>query len=361
MPVAFEQLEGSIIDERYRLIRKIGEGGMATVWEAEHQTLGSSVAVKFLRYGAMQNAQVRERFLREARVAASVRHRNVVEIMDFGVTSDGAPYLVMELLNGEPLASLLARESFLEPAEAIRIISLVLRGIVAVHEEGIVHRDLKPQNIFVVEDVDGRYPKLLDFGVCRITESGEKSITREGTILGTLEYMSPEQARGRKDVDYRTDVYAAGAILYETLTGRLPHESKNPGDLLVKIACDPPARVETYQLGIPPALAEVVHKAIAKDRDERYQSAREMREALYAASRAGGFGNVVSGVVSRIETIEAIEARAARAQTPTLTDGAPATPAPAEPAPATRQTGRVSSTIVLAVAIAAATAALLLL
>lgn len=329
MSAALEQLEGTVLDGRYRLIRKIGEGGMATVWEAEHMTLGSAVAVKFLRFGALQSQQARERFLREARVSASVRHRNVVEIQDFGVTEDGNPYLVMELLRGETLAAMLSRQGILPVAEAARMVSLILRGLIAVHEQGIIHRDLKPQNVFIVDDPDGSYPKLLDFGVCRAAdpEPTARNLTREGTILGTLEYMSPEQARGLRDVDTRTDVYAAGAILYDALTGRLPYEAKATGDLLVKIACEVPTSIAAYRPDLPEPVVEVVMKSIAKLREDRYQSAREMREALFVASRAGGFANVESGVITRIDVADQL----ARGTADTVALDASEAPAPRKP------------------------------
>ena len=363
---ALDDLEGRVIAERYRLVRKIGEGGMATVWEAEHMTLGSSVAVKLMRHGAQQSRQARERFLREARMSAQVRHRNVVEIQDFGVTPDGIPFLVMELLRGETLAQLLQRDGSLTQAEAARTMSLVLRGLLAVHEKGIIHRDLKPQNVFIVEDPDGRYPKLLDFGVCRSAaiEGDAKNLTLEGTIVGTLEYMSPEQARGKKDVDARTDVYAAGVILYEALTGRLPYESKFKGDLLVKVVSEEPVPVLDRDPTIAPPIAAVVMKAIAKAREDRHETAREMRDALFVAARAGGFANVESGVVPRLEA----QARIARSQAETLADdpehralGAPpALAAASEPPPRAAPRRRVELVILFALIVAAAVAASLL-
>ena len=359
---ALDQLEGKVIAERYRLVRKVGEGGMAAVWEAEHMTLGSSVAVKLMRHGAQQSQQARERFLREARTSAQVRHRNVVEIQDFGVTPEGDPFLVMEFLRGETLAQMLDREGQLPQAEAARTISLVLRGLLAVHEKGIIHRDLKPQNVFVVDDPDGRYPKLLDFGVCRPAADGDaKNLTLEGTIVGTLEYMSPEQARGKKDIDARTDVYAAGVILYEALTGRLPYEARHKGDLLVKVVSEEPVPILDRDPTIAPGLAEVVMKAIAKDREDRFASAREMRDALFAAARAGGFANVESGVIPRIE----VQERIARAHAETVADDRPLGAPPevaatSEPAPERPPRRRTDLVILFALLVAAAVAASLL-
>ena len=287
---------GTVVGGRYRLVKKIGEGGMATIWEAEHQTLGSPVAVKFLQWQGPQSEQIRERFLREARVAASVRHRNVVEITDFGLTDDKTPYIVMEMLRGESLADRLDRETRLEPIEAARLVSLTLRGIAVVHEKGIVHRDLKPENIFIVDDPDGTYPKLLDFGVSKRADPTAKNLTQEGMIVGTPEYMSPEQARGLRDVDSRTDVYSMGVILYEMLTGRLPYESENIGDLIVMITTQPPTPVIKYKADLSPELVAIVERALQKDRNLRFQTAREMRWALIEAFRGEQFGDVDSGV-----------------------------------------------------------------
>ncbi len=290
--------EGTVVGGRYRLVRKIGEGGMATIWEAEHQTLGSPVAVKFLQWSGPKSDEIRERFLREARVAASVRHRNVVEITDFGLTDDKTPYIVMERLQGESLADILDREGRLEPSEACRLVSLTLRGLAVVHEKGIVHRDLKPENIFIVDDPDGSYPKLLDFGVSRRNEPAARNLTQEGILVGTPDYMSPEQARGLRDIDARTDLYSMGVILYEALAARLPYESENIGDLIVMITTQPPTPIAEIVPDLSPQLVQIVDTAIAKDREERFQSARDMRWALIEAFRGDGFGDVASGVTS---------------------------------------------------------------
>lgn len=290
--------EGTVVGGRYRLVRKIGEGGMATIWEAEHQTLGSPVAVKFLQWSGPQSEQIRERFLREARVAASVRHRNVVEITDFGLMDDKTPYIVMERLQGEILADIFEREVALPPHEAARLVSLTLRGLAVVHEKGIVHRDLKPENIFIVSDPDGSYPKLLDFGVSRRTEPAAKNLTQEGMLLGTPDYMSPEQARGLRDIDARTDIYSMGIILYEALSGRLPFESENIGDLIVMITTQPPTPITAHVPDLAHPLVEIVERAIAKDREQRFPTAREMRWALIEAFRGDSFGDMDSGVTS---------------------------------------------------------------
>jgi len=276
---------------------------MATIWEAEHQTLGSPVAVKFLltRTGP-EGDQLTQRFMREARSAASVRHRNVVEIIDFGVTDEGIPFIVMEMLEGESLADRLDRETTLDVPEAARIVSLTLRGLAAVHDAGIVHRDLKPENVFIATDADGTYPKLLDFGVSRQTGStGSKDLTQEGILVGTPEYMSPEQARGLKDIDLRTDIYSMGVILYEAITGRLPYEAENVGDLIVLINTEEPVPVTEHRPNLSSDVAAIIHRALSRDREARFQDARSMRWALIEAFRDEAFGDAPSGVTSYSE------------------------------------------------------------
>lgn len=276
---------GVTVGGRYRLIQQIGEGGMASVWHAEHTTLGSPVAVKFLHSVGPEAARMTDRFLREARVAASVRHRNVVEIKDFGLTDDGIPYMVMEYLEGMSLAERLSVPPRPTDSELVRLFALTLRGLAAVHDAGIVHRDLKPENVFLVSDADGVFPKLLDFGVSRQVDSVNTSLTQEGMLVGTPDYMSPEQARGLRDIDKRSDIYSAAVILYECLTGRLPFESENVGDLIVMITTHVPRTVAEWRPDLPPALSEFIAKGMARNRDERFQDAREMRWALLSAAR----------------------------------------------------------------------------
>ncbi len=291
---------GTVVGGRYRLIREVGQGGMATVWEAEHLTLGSPVAIKFLASSAgPRQTQLIERFMREARVAASVRHRNVIEITDFGISDDGrAPYMVMEMLQGEALADRLEREGHLHVGTAVQVVWLSLRGLAAVHDAGIVHRDLKPENIFLVDDPDGAYPKLLDFGVSR--RVADTDITQEGILVGTPDYMSPEQARGLRDINLRTDIYSMGVILYEALAGQLPFQSENAGDLLMMITKEAAPPLSSHRPGINPAICEVVERAMHKDRDERYQEAREMRWALAEAAAEYGLSSERESGVSRI-------------------------------------------------------------
>ncbi len=280
---------GHVIAERYRLEVPIGTGGSATIWRATHLTLGHPVAVKFIDVIGPRQGELRERFLREARVAAAIRHRNVVDIVDFG-TEDGPPYMVMELLEGQTLAARIEAGPPFTVGDAVRTMSPILAGLAAVHDAGIVHRDLKPENIFLVDDADVSYPKLIDFGVSRVldSEAGLQSVlpTRDNAIVGTPQYMAPEQARGLKEIDHRADLWSAGVMLYELLTGTLPFDSDAVGDVIIEVATAevPPITALRPELAGP--LEEVVHRALSRQPDARYASASEMRAALIEAVRA---------------------------------------------------------------------------
>ncbi|MCA9531485.1 MAG: serine/threonine protein kinase, partial [Myxococcales bacterium] len=264
---------------------------MGTVWAAEHLTLGVQVAIKVVDLRGDDDADVAAaRFLREARVSARVKHRYVIEILDFGRLDDGAPYMVMERLDGESLGDRIRRQGTLPLEEALGLMAQVLTGLRAVHEQGVVHRDLTPENVFLVRDSEGAYPKLLDFGISRVLERSERGpvTTVAGRLIGTPEYMAPEQARGSGDLDHRVDLYAVGVLLYEALTGALPFEAEGFGELLGHVMFEEPIPIERRRPDLPPAVCAVVRKALTKRREERYQSAREMREALLAAAEALG-------------------------------------------------------------------------
>ncbi len=264
---------------------------MASVWRAKDETLDRPVAVKFLHSGysgapdtAGSRDDATDGFLREARIAAAVRHRNVVAILDFGAHEDTTPFMVMEFLEGESLEDRLERGERLSPQEAVRVAVRVLQGLTEVHAAGIVHRDMKPANIFMVRERTGFFPKLLDFGISRSVDqqSGRRSAltTKDGRIVGTLQYMSPEQARGLMDIDRRTDIYSMGVILYELLAGQLPFNSPHEGDLLVQIITATPPTVLELAPGVGKPLSDAVTRAMQREREDRYQDAEEMQTAL---------------------------------------------------------------------------------
>jgi serine/threonine protein kinase len=234
--------EHSIIAGKYRLIRQLGQGGMGSVWLAEHLTLCSQVAIKLIHVDMAGSAEVLGRFLREAQAAASLRSPHVVQILDHGV-DDGTPYIAMELLDGESLADRLARVGRLEPAALARIMTGIGRAIGRAHEASIVHRDLKPDNVFLVRNDDDEITKVLDFGIAKATVgslgAAVSSATRTGAVLGTPYYMSPEQAEGARSLDHRTDIWAMGVIAFECLLGRRPFDAETLGGLLLAICTRP--------------------------------------------------------------------------------------------------------------------------
>ena len=266
---------------------------MGSVWRARHLALDAPVAIKFVHVQGGDPERFLARFEREARLAASVRHRNVVSITDYGHMADGTAFMVMDCLEGDPLSSYLPDR--LSASEVLYLAELLMRGLVAVHEAGIVHRDLKPENIFVVRDATGFYPKLIDFGISKnLRPEGERRsavTTQEGAIFGTPAYMSPEQARGLPGIDERTDIYSMGVILYEALSGRLPYDTEYVGDLILAIVVGGAKHVRELRPDLDPRVADLVMKAMAHDARDRFQSAREMLAAL--ATLAPGRGDAV--------------------------------------------------------------------
>lgn len=269
---------------------------MATVWEATHLALNRRVAVKLVHLPGVSPAQARERFLREARVAAAVRHRNVVDILDFGTDEDGRPFMVMELLVGRPLSGRLEEAPIVGVEEAVHIMAGVLSGLAAVHDAAIIHRDLKPENVFLVEDEEGVSPKLLDFGVSRALDSrgGLKSVlpTVENAIVGTPHYMSPEQARGLRTVDHRSDLWSAGVMLFELLTGTLPFDGDASGDVIIRIATSAPPRLSVLRAELAGPLERLVDRALSRVPGDRFPTARAMHSALLVAAAGAGAGAV---------------------------------------------------------------------
>jgi len=276
---------GSEIAGRYKLVSLIGEGGMGSVWRAEHLTLHSHVAIKLINPGAASLApQARERFMREARSAASLSSPHVVHITDFGVDDD-VPFIAMELLEGETLEERLERVRPLAPGETLRLLHHVARAIGKAHEAGIVHRDLKPANVFIVKNEDAELAKVLDFGVAKDTQRGDDAastaLTQSGAVVGTPCYMSPEQATGERDIDFRSDLWSLGVIAFECITGERPFSGETLGSLVLQI-CSKPLPVPSEIASVPEGFDAWFAKAVARDPDDRFDSAREMIKALRA-------------------------------------------------------------------------------
>ncbi|MGE0791013.1 MAG: protein kinase [Sandaracinaceae bacterium] len=291
-----ELARGAVIGGKYRLEEPIGKGGMASVWRATHTELDAPVAVKLLEAFGSSKARMTARFVREAKLAANIAHRNIVRILDYGMVEDSEqPFMVMELLEGESLAARFeSTERPLTDIEICEILIQVLGGLAAVHDAGIVHRDIKPENVFLARDPDGEYPKLLDFGISRsLGDTDEARMTSTGMVVGTPLYMSPEQARGLRDIDTRTDLWSVGIILYEGLTGDVPFDSENMGDILIQVATERVPPLDELRPDLPAALSSVVMRALTKDRTQRWQDARAMRDGLRAAVDALASGQTV--------------------------------------------------------------------
>jgi tRNA A-37 threonylcarbamoyl transferase component Bud32 len=268
----------------YTLVRMIGEGSMARVYEAEHSRIGRKVALKVLRSEAAKNATTVKRFIDEARAVNRVRHAGVVQVTDLVEFSDVAPFCVMELLEGEDLASLIERRGRVATSKLITIASAVAETVAALHTAGIVHRDLKPQNIFVGETGGHLRVTLLDLGTAKVTDESRGFTpaheTAQGTIVGTPAYMAPEQAVGQP-ADERVDVYALGVVMYEMATGRLPFEGNNLTELLFAQATTRPDHVnDTPGVDVPAELDELVLRCLSREPANRPANMRELANAL---------------------------------------------------------------------------------
>jgi serine/threonine-protein kinase len=278
-------LIGKTIGQKYHVKSVIGEGGMGTVFEAEHHALGRTVAIKVLHPLQAKRPVAVKRFQQEARAAGAIGHPNICEVYDLGTLDDGSPYLVMERLLGETMADRIAREGGLPFVDVIDGMTEVLSALTAAHEKGIVHRDIKPENVFMTRRT-GVAPiaKLLDFGVSKVLSmSGgdeELALTRTGMVMGTPFYMSPEQARGDRDLDARVDIYGCGVMMYEMLTGRRPFRASNYNALLVQILSAQPAPARELRGDLPVGFDRVIQKSMRRARDERYQNAIEFQKDL---------------------------------------------------------------------------------
>jgi eukaryotic-like serine/threonine-protein kinase len=273
-------LAGEVIGDRYRLVRELGRGGMGVVWVGEALALGVEVAVKLIRASAAGPA-VASRMAREAHAAARLGHPALVRVFDFGWTSRGDPYIVMELVQGETLSVAIAREGHISAIRAVQMLLPVADGLRLAHDRTIVHRDIKPDNIFLAMDPLRRLqPKLLDFGIAKVGPANlDGRLTQIGVVLGSPEYMSPEQAVGADDVDERTDVWSLAVVLYEMVTGTVPHRKANYNALMQAIIHDDAQPITEHAEG-DASLWQVVSRGLSRDRDLRWSSMAEFGEAL---------------------------------------------------------------------------------
>jgi serine/threonine protein kinase len=280
--------EGTMLAEKLRVVGVLGAGGMGVVYEVEHTLTRHRRALKVLHAEMLSRPPVVARFLREASAAGHIGNPHIVETFDAGRLAGGEPYIVMELLHGQSLAAKQEREKRLGLADLVETVGQACDGVQAAHDAGIVHRDLKPENLFLLDTAGAPFVKILDFGVSKFAGALSEGnlVTREGVALGTPYYMSPEQVAGAATIDGRSDIYALGVILYECASGVRPFEADAFSLLCALIHEGKPRSLAELRPDLPPAFVDVVHRAMAHDRDRRFASARELGAAL------GAFGSI---------------------------------------------------------------------
>jgi serine/threonine-protein kinase len=273
---------GRTIAETYQLVRRLGAGGMGSVYEARHLRLGTSFAIKLLHPQLSINEEMLARFHREARSASQLKHPGIIDVFDVNKTPDNIHYIVQEYLEGMPLSQLLLEHGVLEQERGVKIAAQVCDAMAAAHGRGIVHRDLKPENVFLLAD---DVVKVLDFGIAKMQE-GEVKLTRDMTAMGTPDYIPPEQAKNAEAADFRSDIYSLGVVLYRTFTGRLPYEMTNPLLALDAVCNKPPVLPRQRRPDLPEAVEAVILRAMERDPAQRFGSMLELKEALLALAPA---------------------------------------------------------------------------
>ncbi|NJK90049.1 MAG: serine/threonine protein kinase, partial [Myxococcales bacterium] len=280
---------GRTVLDRYRLIRRIGAGGMGSVYEAEQLSVGRSVAVKLLRTEVGSDPVLRDRFRREAEITGRLRHPHTVSLIDYGETPEGTAIIVMELLTGKSLDGLLHERGALSLAEALRIGEQVASSLSDAHQRGLVHRDLKPSNIFVTKVSGEHFCKVLDFGIARFHEEGEAKLTATGQVFGTPRYMAPEQAMSAADVDARADLYSLGLILFECVTGQAPFRATTAIQYLTAHSIETPPMLRSLRPDAPTELERLIDGLLQKDPDKRLPTPSGCsRRSRRSATGSGG-------------------------------------------------------------------------
>jgi serine/threonine protein kinase len=283
-----DRMTGRVIAGKYKLLRAIGQGGMGTIFEAEHTMIGNRVAVKLLHQPFAERREPVQRLYREARATGAVGHPNIIKVHDVGETSDGVPFLVMELLKGESLGERIDREGPQTLGFVFEVGGQLMSALQAAHRAGIIHRDLKSDNVFLLADEGGAIDiKILDFGISKFIspEMENLKLTQTGSVLGTPYYMSPEQASGKKDLDHRMDIYSAGVILYEALVGTIPHTASNYNALLIEILTEDVKPFRWLRPDVPEALERTILKALSREKEDRWRDALDFHDALSEARR----------------------------------------------------------------------------
>lgn len=294
------QLEaGQILANKFQIEKVLGQGGMGVVVAARHLQLEQKVALKFLLPEAAQHGDTVQRFLREARAAVKLRSEHVAKVLDVGTLDTGSPYIVMEFLQGDDLSTHLERQGPLPIEEAIDYVMQACEGLADAHKAGIIHRDLKPANLFLTTRSDGSpCVKILDFGISKLNEGIDKGITKTTEIMGSPQYMSPEQLRAARLTDARSDIWALGVILFQLLTGQMPFERETLPELFTAIVLDTPPSPRSLRNDLPDGLALIMLRCLEKDPAHRYQSVAELAAAL--APFGPGHASASAERVSRI-------------------------------------------------------------
>jgi eukaryotic-like serine/threonine-protein kinase len=280
-------LVGAVLANSYEITRLIGQGGMGTVYEGRQMRLGQRVAIKVMSADLSANREALARFRREAEVTSQIRHPHIVHVFDFGSTRTGQPFLVMEYLDGEDLDHRIARLGRLSLGTAVHIVKQTAAALAATHSKGIVHRDLKPANIFLLElEGEAEFVKIVDFGISKVKAATTK-LTRSSVVMGTPDYMSPEQARGKVDeIDHRTDQWALAAITYEMLCGRPPFAGEDVASVLYQVTREEPQPLSARVRGVPLELERAVGRALSKRASDRYPSITAFSRALEEAAES---------------------------------------------------------------------------
>jgi serine/threonine protein kinase len=272
---------GIVLQERYRIVRKLGEGGMGRVYEAEHILIKKRVAIKCLHAQYANNGEVIARFQREAQAASAIGNEHIVEVTDLGRFPDGSVFMALEFLDGRDLATDIEQNGALTLGRATRIMTQVCEALAAAHEKGIVHRDLKPENIFLVRRKGNPdFVKIVDFGISKFKDSDGRGMTATGAMIGTPHYMAPEQIEGRRDIDHRVDLYAMGVILFVMLTDRMPFDASTLPKLVYEVCSVRPPSIAEYREDISPEFQAIIAKLLEKDPADRFAQCEELAAAL---------------------------------------------------------------------------------
>ena len=302
---AARALTGAVLSRRWRLLQKVGDGGMGEVYAAEPVDGGARVAIKVLRPEFLGEATVLSRFLEEGSLATRLIHPNIARMLECATAEDGSPYLVMELLEGVPLGAYMQNGARIPLAQAVPILQGILAGLAAAHAQGVVHRDLKPDNVFLTRGPGGTFVvKVLDFGIAKVMDAagGMGSRTRTGMLLGTPAYMSPEQVKSARDVDARADLWSAGVMFYEMLTGRVAFPAPTEYARLAAVMTAEPEPIERVDSALA-AVGPFIARTLRKNRDDRFPSALDMARGLVAAVPHAASSDAHGGALSRLPEV----------------------------------------------------------